>query len=124
MLISKFCFKCNRETMSSPYGDKRSYLVNLIIWLGIYLTISAAVSLVFKFPLSLVVFLLVFILIQIARRYIRQRQGGVTTFRNFFNPYSSSMFGFKPVNYYCMNCGTKHNMRECPKCGSRTKRVG
>jgi Zn finger protein HypA/HybF involved in hydrogenase expression len=34
------------------------------------------------------------------------------------------MFGFKPVNYYCMNCGTKHNDRECPKCGSKMKRIG
>ena len=129
--IPFFCYayvlvRCilNTEIMSSPFGDKRSYLVNLLMWLGIYLGISLASSLIFDFPLSLIAFLLAFILIQIGRGYIRQRKEGGIKFRNFFSPQSSSMYGFKPVNYYCMNCGTKHNDRECPNCGSRMKRVG
>jgi DNA-directed RNA polymerase subunit RPC12/RpoP len=28
------------------------------------------------------------------------------------------------LNYYCMNCGLKHNRAACPKCGSKMKRVG
>ena len=114
----------NTEIMSSPFGDKRSYVLNLLMWLGIYLGISLTISLLFDFPLSLILFLLAFVLIQIVRGYIRQRKEGGIKFRNFFSPQSSSMYGFKPVNYYCMSCGTKHNDRECPNCGSRMKRIG
>ena len=28
------------------------------------------------------------------------------------------------LNYYCMNCGTRHIQSACPKCGSKMKRVG
>ncbi len=34
------------------------------------------------------------------------------------------MFGNSSVNYYCMNCGAKHNQVSCPRCGSKMKRVG
>jgi rubrerythrin len=27
------------------------------------------------------------------------------------------------VNYYCMNCGIKHDQAKCPKCGSRIKEL-
>jgi hypothetical protein len=40
---------------------------------------------------------------------------------------SSTGFGFgstNKLNYYCMNCGNKHNHRECPKRGSRLKKAG
>jgi rubrerythrin len=75
--------------------------------------------------MSLVVFFVVFLLIQFARAYIHNKKSGEMKFRNFFSPSSSSsMFGFRPVKYYCMNCGTPHNLRECPKCGSKLKRVG
>jgi rubrerythrin len=36
----------------------------------------------------------------------------------------SSMFGDNSLNYYCMNCGTKHKEAACPKCGSKMKKVG
>ena len=28
------------------------------------------------------------------------------------------------LKYYCMSCGTQHRQVECPKCGSKMKRVG
>jgi rRNA maturation endonuclease Nob1 len=28
------------------------------------------------------------------------------------------------LKYYCMICGTEHKQIECPKCGSKLKRVG
>jgi hypothetical protein len=28
------------------------------------------------------------------------------------------------VNYYCINCGTKHNQASCPNCGSKLKKAG
>jgi len=52
--------------------------------------------------------------------YVRRRQ---------FGRIGSSMFGGSgnpsgPLNYYCMNCGRRHNQAACPKCGSKMKRVG
>ena len=43
---------------------------------------------------------------------------------------SSSIFGesgyrsSNSLNYYCMNCGRRHNQFACPECGSKMKRVG
>jgi rubrerythrin len=37
---------------------------------------------------------------------------------------SSSMFGDNALKYYCMSCGTQHKQVECPKCGSKMKKVG
>jgi len=28
------------------------------------------------------------------------------------------------LKYYCMSCGTQHKGIECPKCGSKMKKVG
>jgi rubrerythrin len=28
------------------------------------------------------------------------------------------------LKYYCMSCGTQHKDIECPKCGSKMKKVG
>jgi rubrerythrin len=28
------------------------------------------------------------------------------------------------MKYYCMRCGTQHKQIECPKCGSKMKRIG
>ena len=110
--------------MSSPYKDNKSYLLYLLKWMGIYLGISLALSFMLRFPLSLIAFIGIFFLIQFARAYVRNRKSGRMQLRGFFNPYSSSMFELKPVTYYCMNCGASHNQRECPKCGSKMKRLG
>ena len=109
--------------MSNPYKDNRSYLIYMLKWLSIYLGISLALSFIFRFPLSLIAFIGVFFAIQFARAYVRNRSSGGMQLRGFFNPYSSSMFGLKPITYYCMNCGEPHNKRECPKCGSKMKRI-
>jgi rubrerythrin len=38
---------------------------------------------------------------------------------------TSSSFGNRSIiNYYCMNCGTKHNDAACPNCGSKLKKAG
>lgn len=112
--------------MSSPFKDNRSYILYMLKWLGIYLGISLALSFLLRFPYSFIAFIGVFFAIQFARAYLRNKRSGGTQLRGFFNPYSSSssMFGLKPITYYCMNCGEPHNKRECPKCGSKMKKVG
>jgi rRNA maturation endonuclease Nob1 len=37
---------------------------------------------------------------------------------------STSMYGYNPIRYYCMSCGSEHKEIACPKCGSKMKRVG
>jgi rubrerythrin len=34
------------------------------------------------------------------------------------------MYGDNSLKYYCMSCGTQHKQVECPKCGSKMKKVG
>lgn len=104
-------------------SDNRSTVRNFLMWLGIYLFISIGISFIFNFPTSLVIFFLVFLIIQFVRIYYRNKKTGMKA-RDIFSSSSSSMFGFRPVKYYCMNCGTPHNLRGCPKCGSKMKRVG
>ena len=110
--------------MSSPYKDNRSYILYMLKWLGIYLGISLALSFLLRFPYSFIAFIGVFFAIQFARAYVRNKRSGGMPLRKFFNPYSSSTFGLKPITYYCMNCGAPHDKRECPKCGSKMKRIG
>lgn len=102
--------------------DSKRFLQVQITWIGISLAISIAISILLPFPISLVVIIGVFIGLNY---FIRQRQlrkmglsgGGVRGGSSFFG------FGQKGVNYYCMNCGTRHNESRCPNCGSNMKRA-
>jgi hypothetical protein len=95
----------------------------MLMWMGIYFGISLVIFSLFEFPLSLITFIVVFFFVQLARAYLRNRKSGGMNLRGLFNS-SSSTFGFKRIKYYCMNCGTPHNQRDCPNCGSRMKKVG
>jgi hypothetical protein len=99
--------------------DTKKFLQLQLMWVGISLGISIAISLIVPFPFSIVAIIAVFLTINY---YIRQRQmrkmgmsgGGF-----------SSMFGQqRGVQYYCINCGTRHNQTSCPNCGSKLKRAG
>jgi len=106
--------------MSDPYRVNRSYILHLLMWLGIYLGISIGLSLLIPFPMSFIAFLGGFILIQFVRQYLGS---GINRYGGFFGQ-PSSVLGFKPLKYYCMSCGQQHNQKACPKCGSKMKRVG
>jgi len=100
--------------MMSDFNNK-NFILNQALWLGISLAISIAISLVVPFPYSLPIIIGVFLLLSF---YIRQRQ-----FKKL-GLSSATMFGNSSVNYYCMNCGAKHNQFSCPRCGSKMKKVG
>ncbi len=89
------------------------------MWIGIYFGIALAVSFFIPFPYSFIA--LIAIVMSLAlyrrRRYSRQMDG---TFGSFFG---GGPFGQKGVNYYCINCGTKHNHVACPNCGSKLKKT-
>ena len=109
----------------SNYNSNKQFLVNQLIWMGISIGISLTISIALPFPISLVVIVGIFILLNF---YIRNRmmskmggrRGGVGMFGSM-----SSMFGdSSSLKYYCMSCGTKHREAECPRCGSKMKRIG
>jgi hypothetical protein len=85
--------------------------------MAIYIAIALAISFVVPFPFS---FIAVIGAVLLLSSYIRKHQLGKMGLSG------SSMFGGRGGynKYYCMNCGTQHNQLECPKCGSKMKRVG
>lgn len=100
-------------------ANNRDFLSQQLMWIGIYVAISLGISFIVPFPYSLPLIIGVVILLSFyVRRRMFRRMGmsGTSMFRGFG---SSSL-----VNYYCMNCNTKHNQMACPKCGSKMKRIG
>jgi predicted permease len=117
-------------------NNNKQFLINQIMWLGMSLGIGIAISLLLPFPISLVTIIGVFILINFyMRKRMMQRTGmgggRVGMFGSMSSsspsspsPPTSSMFGDNSLKYYCMSCGTQHKQVECPKCGSKMKKVG
>ena len=103
-------------------SNNKQFLFNQLLWLGISLGLSFAISILLPFPLSLVVIIGVFIMLNF---YMRKRmmrrmgRGGM-----FGSMASNSMTGDNSLKYYCMSCGTQHRQTGCPNCGSKMKRVG
>ena len=91
--------------------------------MAIYIAIALAISFIVPFPFSFIAILGTILFVS----YVRRRQFGRISLSG-----SSSKFGGigdqsssnSSLNYYCMNCGRKHNRAACPKCGSKMKRVG
>lgn len=54
-----------------------------------------------------------------------KRFGGTGGIRDLFGSFSSAFNDqYRPLKYYCMNCGNEHREIACPNCGSKMKRVG
>ncbi len=98
--------------------NTRRFLVNQMVWLGIYFAISLGISILVPFPYSLVILIGVILGLAYWRRRRFMKQVGSTS-SVFGNP-----FGSKGIEYYCINCGTKHNKIACPNCGSKLKKAG
>jgi hypothetical protein len=97
----------------------RRFVKDQLIWIGIYFGIAILVGFFLDFPISLIVILAIIIPLSLyrRRRFFRNNGRG-----SFFG--GASMFGPKSINYYCINCGTKHNQAQCPNCGSKLKKAG
>jgi hypothetical protein len=104
------------------YNNNKQFLMNQLMWIGISIGISLAISMLVPFPFSLVAIIGIFILLNFYMRKRMMRRMGVGGAGMFGS--MSSMFGDNSLNYYCMSCGTKHREAACPKCGSKMKRVG
>jgi hypothetical protein len=113
------------KRLSSPYGNNGSFLAkSMYMWMGIYMGIGLLISFVIPFLLSLLAIFMVIIGIDYVRaRYIMKKMG-VKGIKQIFSSFSGSPFGYQPLKYYCMSCGTEHRETSCPKCGSKMTRVG
>jgi hypothetical protein len=92
--------------------------------MAIYLAIGLTISFIVPFPFS---FIAIIGTILFVSYYVRRRQSwGIGLFGSFsrFGGSGNQSSKNNSLNYYCMNCGTRHNQSACPKCGSKMKRVG
>jgi hypothetical protein len=104
----------------------KKFMLNQLMWIGIYFALSIAISIAaaragLPWPASLVILIIVIFGIAFWRRRSMMRrmgQGG----GSFFG--AGNPFGSRSIDYYCMNCGTKHNKAACPNCGSKLKKAG
>jgi hypothetical protein len=102
---------------------------NYLIWLLIYFGIGLTVIFIFPFPISLGVFLVTFVILNLIRSEILLRRAKVGGIKGLYKSLSSLRREFADMKYrqtrfYCMNCGKEHRMVSCPRCGSKIKKVG
>jgi len=107
----------------------------------IYLAVAFVIMLFLPFPVDLVVALLAFLALSWYKRNLLIRKLGMENprsrdigfefkkikefYKSIFSNVSHSIdYGQRQVRYYCMKCGKEHREIECPKCGSKIKRVG
>lgn len=102
-------------------ADAKRFLIIQVMWIGILLAISIALSFLLPFPLSILAVIAVILLFNFAirRRQIQKMELSGASFSVLGSNNKSS-----GINYYCMNCGSKHMEASCPYCGSKLKRAG
>jgi hypothetical protein len=100
--------------------NTKRFLRNQLMWIGIYFGIALVVSFFIPFPYSFIALIAIIMSLAFYRRrqFSRQMDGASGSF------FGGRPFGQKGVNYYCINCGTKHNQIACPNCGSKLKKAG
>ena len=115
--------------MSAPHNNGKQFLLYQLKWMGMYVAIGFAISLILPFPVSLVAALGAFLFLNFLRTRSMLKRTGIDMkewFRSLRSSYSSSMYGggYTPIKYYCMSCGKEHKEIACPNCDSKMKRVG
>ena len=107
---------------------------NYLTWLLLYMGIALAISFIIPFPVSLVVLVLVLVLLNVFRTDLALKRQGVGGIKGLYRSMSSGAgrgnnlgsngFGYPPIKFYCMSCGYGHKNDSCPKCGSKTVKIG
>ena len=113
--------------MSAIHNDDKQFLVYQLKWMGIYVAIGFAVSLVLPFPISLVGGLGAFIFLNFIRTRRMLKRSGIDMkglFKSLSSTSSPSLYDYNPLKYYCMRCGKENKEISCPNCGSKMKRAG
>jgi hypothetical protein len=101
--------------------DTRKFLSTQMIWIGISLAISVALSIILPFPISLVAIIGVFLSISYFMRKQQMRRMGMGG--GLGRSFLGGLGGEKTINFYCLGCGHRHNQTRCPKCGSTMRRA-
>jgi Sec-independent protein secretion pathway component TatC len=103
--------------------NTKRFMTETLVWIGIYFGIAFIVSILFPFPYSLVIIIIAVIGLGLYRRRRQFQKAGQASSPS--SSYFGNIFGSeRGINYYCMNCGTKHNQTSCPNCGSKLKKAG
>lgn len=107
---------------------------NYLIWLLVYIGFGFAISFIIPFPISIGVLFIGLILLNICRADRALKKQGKGGIKEMYKSMSSSAnqssglgaagFGYNTIKFYCMNCGYEHKNDACPKCGSKTVKVG
>ena len=105
-------------------NNNKQFIFNQLIWIGISIGISLAISRLLPFPISLVAIIGVFVMLGYFMRKRTMQKMGMRGGRTGMFGSMSPASGDSSLKYYCISCGTQHNQTECPKCGSKMKRVG
>ena len=88
-----------------------------------YLGISLTISFLVPFPASLIIIIITVFAISFMRRKLIMKNTDINI-RGMFSSTSSRPYEYSRVKYFCMSCGLQHKETECPKCGSKMKRIG
>jgi hypothetical protein len=112
-----------RSCMSFNNNNKQ-FLINQLMWLGVSLGISIAISMLLPFPISLVTIIGVFVMLNLYMRKRMLQRMGMGRGGSLFGSMSSSGSVDSTLKYYCMRCGKEHKEIACPECGSKMKKVG
>jgi hypothetical protein len=122
--------KNNADRNKNKPFKNSSYLT----WLLIYMSIALAISFLIPFPVSLGVLVLVLVLLNVFRTDLALKRQGIGGIKGLYksissggdrtNDLGSKGFGYTSIKFYCMSCGYEHRNDACPKCGSKTVKVG
>jgi hypothetical protein len=91
------------------------------MWIAISMAISLALAFLLPFPFDIIAIIAVFLSINYFIRQRQMRKMGLNAW-SFFGS-SAGPPKNQAVNYYCINCGTRHNQASCPNCGSKLKKA-
>jgi len=91
-------------------------MIRQFFWIGVSFAINFVLLMFLPFYISLPLSFAVFVAIMCIMR------------RNYRSAIGSSPLGIvrnasPKMEYSCMACGANHKARECPRCGSKIKRV-
>ena len=90
------------------------------MWIAISMAISLALAFLLPFPFDIIAIIAVFLSVNYFIRQRQMRKMGLSAWSFFGSSLGAKNQG---VNYYCINCGTKHNQASCPNCGSKLKKA-
>lgn len=112
--------------VSSNNNSNKLFALNQLVWIGVSIGLSFVISRLLPFPISLVAIVGVFLLLGYFMRSNAMRKIGMRSRdgSGIFGSRNPSATVDRKLKYYCLSCGIQHNHVECPKCGSKMKRVG